>query len=55
MPCPLKAAFDQAHPTFYLPVAAIGTLLAVCAPYLYRGATKKFDKALFLHKITRFK
>ena len=43
MPCPLKVAFDQAHPTFYLPVAAVGTLLAVCAPYLYRGATKKFD------------
>ena len=55
MPCPLKAAFDQAHPTFYLPVAVIGAILAVCAPYLYRGATKKFDKALFLHKITRFK
>ena len=40
MPCPLKAAFDQAHPTFYLPVAVIGAILAVCAPYLYRGATK---------------
>ena len=40
MPCPLKAAFDQAHPTFYLPVAVVG-VISLCAPHIYIEERRK--------------